>query len=182
MGFLSTFVQGLEAILTSKGDILSFSTVRARLAVGSNDQVLTADSGEATGLKWASAGGNDRCILGNGVSNLHLTSAVRFGAPFGDLFTTTEVNAQINLALAGTMKTLRIFIDVNPASNTNTIVSRISGSDGNLTVSYTAGQTGSFADVSNTDVIAVTDEVTFRVTQASSGNIEGRYSLEYVFS
>jgi hypothetical protein len=46
-------------IVTTKGDLLSYSTTAARLGVGSNDQVLTADSSTATGLKWAtpSAGG-----------------------------------------------------------------------------------------------------------------------------
>jgi hypothetical protein len=39
--------------LTTKGDLYTFSTVDARLAVGANDTVLTADSSEATGLKWA---------------------------------------------------------------------------------------------------------------------------------
>jgi hypothetical protein len=41
--------------LTTKGDLYTFSTVDARLAVGANDTVLTADSSEATGLKWAAA-------------------------------------------------------------------------------------------------------------------------------
>jgi hypothetical protein len=39
--------------LTTKGDLYAFSTINARLAVGTNGQVLTADSAEATGLKWA---------------------------------------------------------------------------------------------------------------------------------
>jgi hypothetical protein len=43
--------------LTTKGDLYTFSTVDARLAVGANDTVLTADSSEATGLKWAAASG-----------------------------------------------------------------------------------------------------------------------------
>ncbi len=38
--------------LTTKGDIYTFSTVNAALAVGSNGQVLSADSTQATGLKW----------------------------------------------------------------------------------------------------------------------------------
>ena len=44
-------------LLTTKGDLISAtaaSTV-ARLAVGANATVLTADSTEATGLKWAAA-------------------------------------------------------------------------------------------------------------------------------
>jgi hypothetical protein len=39
--------------LTTKGDIFTFSTVDARLGIGANNTVLTADSAEATGLKWA---------------------------------------------------------------------------------------------------------------------------------
>ena len=39
--------------LTTKGDVFTFSTVDARLGVGANGTVLTADSAESTGLKWA---------------------------------------------------------------------------------------------------------------------------------
>jgi hypothetical protein len=39
--------------LTTKGDLFTFSTVDARLGVGANGTVLTADSAETTGLKWA---------------------------------------------------------------------------------------------------------------------------------
>ncbi len=39
--------------VTTKGDLQTFSTVGARLAVGADATILTADSVEATGLKWA---------------------------------------------------------------------------------------------------------------------------------
>jgi len=44
-------------IVDAKGDIVAAtaSNTVSRLAVGTNDHVLTADSSEATGLKWASA-------------------------------------------------------------------------------------------------------------------------------
>lgn len=43
--------------LTTKGDVWGFSTADARIPVGSNDQVLTADSAEALGVKWATPSG-----------------------------------------------------------------------------------------------------------------------------
>ena len=50
-----------NAIVDAKGDLIAASAADtpARLAVGANDTVLTADSSTATGLKWAapSAGG-----------------------------------------------------------------------------------------------------------------------------
>ena len=39
--------------LTTKGDLFTFTTTDARLPVGTNTYLLTADSAEATGLKWA---------------------------------------------------------------------------------------------------------------------------------
>jgi hypothetical protein len=44
--------------LTTKGDLFTFTTVDARIGVGANGTVLTADSAEATGLKWATASGS----------------------------------------------------------------------------------------------------------------------------
>jgi|TARA_R110000824_G_scaffold17004_2_gene69657 hypothetical protein len=59
--FLSTLKKaGSTAgdVLTTKGDILSRSaSALARLAVGTNGQVLTCASGETTGLQWANASG-----------------------------------------------------------------------------------------------------------------------------
>jgi hypothetical protein len=53
-------------LLTAKGDLISAtaaSTV-ARLAVGSNDQILVADSSTATGLKWAAPASGSSYVAG----------------------------------------------------------------------------------------------------------------------
>jgi hypothetical protein len=42
--------------LTTKGDLHTFDTDDVRLPVGTDGQVLTADSAEGTGLKWGSSG------------------------------------------------------------------------------------------------------------------------------
>ena len=46
-------IGGSASPLTTKGDLYTYSTADARLAVGANGTVLTADSAETTGLKWA---------------------------------------------------------------------------------------------------------------------------------
>lgn len=48
---------GSASPLTTKGDLYTYSTVDARLPVGTNGKILSADSGEATGLKWITATG-----------------------------------------------------------------------------------------------------------------------------
>ena len=48
-----------KTIVDAKGDIIAATAADtvARLAVGANDTILTADSSTATGLKWAAPGG-----------------------------------------------------------------------------------------------------------------------------
>jgi hypothetical protein len=67
---------GALAPLTTKGDLLTFSTLNARLAVGTNTYVLTADSTQATGLKWvASVSGYTAPTIGSTVINSGATVA-----------------------------------------------------------------------------------------------------------
>lgn len=59
------FIQtGAVSPLTTKGDLYGFSTLDARIPIGANDTVLTADSNETLGLKWAApAGGGGMTLL-----------------------------------------------------------------------------------------------------------------------
>lgn len=74
--------------LTTKGDVFGHSTVDARIPVGTDGQVLTADSTQALGLKWAtpSGGGGTKQVpvtfttpdaTGNGYAFLLATAHIR---------------------------------------------------------------------------------------------------------
>ena len=52
--------------LTTKGDLFTFTTLDARLGVGANDTVLTADSAQATGLKWATPSASGMTSIASG--------------------------------------------------------------------------------------------------------------------
>ena len=49
--------------LTTKGDLYGFSTVPARVSVGTNGQVLTADSTATNGVAWATAASGGMTLL-----------------------------------------------------------------------------------------------------------------------
>lgn len=63
--------------LTAKGDVLTATAANtiARLGVGANNTVLTADSSTATGLKWASAANPENYTLVNGPSGTTLSGS-----------------------------------------------------------------------------------------------------------
>lgn len=103
-----------NAIVDAKGDLISATAADtpARLAVGTNGQVLTADSTAATGLAWATptvASGLTLIktqTIGTGVSSVTVTDA--FSATYDNYLITvnggtgTVAGAQGNLTLGST--------------------------------------------------------------------------------
>jgi len=63
-----------DDLLTTKGDTHGFTTENARVPIGANTTVLTADSTEALGLKWAAASGAPTTTKGD-VSGFSTTQA-----------------------------------------------------------------------------------------------------------
>jgi len=89
--------------LTTKGDLYGFSTVDARIPIGTNNQVLTADSAQALGLKWATpAGGGGKLLqMVTATTTTTVTSA-----------TTTYVDSGLTATITPTLNTSTILVMV----------------------------------------------------------------------
>ena len=89
-------------ILDAKGDLISATAADtpARLAVGANGTVLTADSTTATGLKWATAGGGGKVL--QVVTNTTSTSV--------DISTTAYADTGLSCAITPTLSTSKILV------------------------------------------------------------------------
>jgi len=96
---------GTTLPLTTKGDLFGYSTTNARVPIGTNGQVLTADSAEVLGLKWAAPAGGGKVLQ---VVQATTSTAV-------DLNTTTYTDTNITAS-------------ITPTSATSTILVMVSGS------------------------------------------------------
>jgi hypothetical protein len=107
--------------LTTKGDLFTFSTLDARIGVGANNTVLTADSAEATGLKWAAPSSGGMTLLDSGtLSGASVTTA----------------------SLSASYQDLRIiFRNIRPATDASFFIFRFNA-DSNTRYSYSNGNTG----------------------------------------
>jgi hypothetical protein len=105
--------------LTTKGDLYTYSTADARLGVGTNGQILTADSTTATGLKWATAASTGGLTL---IRN--------------ETFTTVSSHSLAANTFSATYTNYEIILDVTTFSASNTLGARLrSGS-----TDYSSGQ------------------------------------------
>ena len=117
-------IPGLTSPLTTKGDIWGFSTVDARIPVGADTFVLTADSTQPLGVKWAAA-------ASGGVTSVALSMPAEWsvsGSPIttSGTFTVTKANETANFVWAGPTSggaaapTFRALVSADIPGNTKT--------------------------------------------------------------
>lgn len=101
--------------LTTKGDVFTFSTVDDRLGVGANGTVLTADSAEATGLKWAAPSAGALTLTGT--SDFTTSAAISINNCFSATYLNYVILMNLTAASANTGFNLKLRASGTDASS-----------------------------------------------------------------
>lgn len=130
---------GTASPLTTKGDVYTYSTADARLGVGANDTVLTADSTQTTGLKWAT--------VSSGLVKISETDfSGATSVNINDVFTSTYSHYKIlwNINTGGANKPLKFNLRVSGSDATTNYNQSNIYNDGTATASVYVANTTHF--------------------------------------
>ena len=175
---------GSSTPLTTKGDLFGFSTLNARVPIGTNNQVLTADSAEALGLKWATASSGGMTSLASGSLSGNTLSLTSISGSYKDLqllLRDVGIDAQSPLNCKFNGLTANYF-DSNYGHHTTTTAYN----QGNVNTSN--AQLGGYENqVANTSVTAhVLDFFDYTSNDVKicrkSGYVDGRFSTPYLYN
>lgn len=110
-----------EAILDAKGDLISATAADtpARLAVGSNNQILMADSAQSTGLKWAASATSTLTAKGDLLTATAANTIARLGV--GADGTTLVADSAQSTGLKWAAASAAAFVGCLAKGNTQTI-------------------------------------------------------------
>jgi hypothetical protein len=144
--------------LTTKGDLFTFSTLDARLGVGANNTVLTADSAEATGLKWAAAAaGANWSLLNSGGTALTGAQTITVSGISGKDKIAIVVDAASS---ANVSSTISIRLNTDTGANYYTYGNRNTGSTSYLSDNIRGWAAGSDFNSIRLGVMSATSAAT----------------------
>jgi hypothetical protein len=179
-------VANIDGVLTAKGDIYAATAAStpARLGVGSNNTVLTADSAEATGLKWATPSSGGMTLLSTTTLSGTTTTISSISQDYIDLKvvvygTTNASNSYYPLLIPNGTTAAATWAQL---VNTNGTAITQAQSDSNLTMNYNRrNQTNAnnvFTFVINNYASTAMRKTFFGAgTQIGSGNQEESFSF-----
>lgn len=180
-----------ETALTTKGDLLTYSTAETRLPVGNNGESLVADSSTSTGLKWAKSGNFIGCRVTKTTPNQSISNNTSTNVTFDaetydtDSFHSNTVNntkMTIPAGLGGYYRiTLNIGWDTN-SSGRRTISIKRNGSS-IIALAEATPATGVYLtfNVSTTYYLSATDTIEAEVYQSSGVSLDVLLQAERTF-
>ena len=80
--------------LTTKGDLFGFDTADARIPIGTNGHILTADSTQSLGLKWAAPASGGKVL--QIVQGTFATETSRSSTAYADTGLTVNITCSVN--------------------------------------------------------------------------------------
>lgn len=125
-----TITNSMATAIDAKGDLIAGTAADtfSRLAVGTNGQVLTADSTAATGLKWATAGGGGKVL--QVVQAQTTTAASSTSTTFADTALTASITPSATTSKVLIMMTVAECYKSAGATNNGLKLRMVRGSTG----------------------------------------------------
>lgn len=142
-------------VMTTKGDLAAYGTAVARLGVGTNGQVLTADSGETLGVKWANSGGGLTLITAESFSAV---SAVNINSCFTSDYTIYRLLAKTTHS---TGAEIRFRMRASASDDTGNVYTRqgLWGESSTTTAGTSTGTNGFLYDGNTTTEFAIASDI-----------------------
>lgn len=155
-----------KALGTTKGDILAFTgaATPARLGVGTNGRVLTADSSTPTGLAWSVGGGG-----GGGITSVNGDTGPQVDLDAADIgaATAADITAAINLLIGAAPAGLNTLVELAAALGDDPVFST-------TVTNLLAGKLAlSLIDAAGDLIVGTADNTAARLAKGSNGQLLG---------